>query len=177
MISKQRQDCSFTLRSQDKRRILQTDSINIIIFSQETDETSALISHIHSNNIFKWKENMKMWKLLGIIVKYFPDWDRGTRRLTDLVRLTRAPTGWVSWRLAFSSPSSSSLSLTGLTPVTFSRLLTWLERGKMLRLSSRKTQELLDARLKMNLSLNLWTTSWCASVLNLKRTVSTTKYP
>ena len=80
--------------------------------------------------------------------------------MTDLVRLTRAPTGCVSCRLSFNSPSSSSLSLTGLTPDTFSRLFTWLDSGRMLRLSSRNTQELLEARLKINLSLNLWTTSW-----------------
>ena len=76
-------------------------------------------------------------------------------QMTDLVRLTRAPIGWVSWRLVFSSTSSSSLSLTGLTPVTFSRLFTWLDNGRMFRLSSRKMQELFEARLKINLSLNL----------------------
>ena len=80
--------------------------------------------------------------------------------ISYLARLTRAPTGWVSCRLVLSSWRSSSLSLTGAWPLTFSRLLTWLESGRMLRLSSRKMQEVLEARLRMNLSLNRWTTSW-----------------
>ena len=38
-----------------------------------------------------------------------------------LAQLTRAPIGWVSCKLAFSSTSSSSLSLTNAVPITFSR--------------------------------------------------------
>ena len=37
-----------------------------------------------------------------------------------LAQLTRAPIGWVSCKLAFSSTSSSSLSLTNAVPITFS---------------------------------------------------------
>ncbi|KAH3668779.1 hypothetical protein OGAPHI_002534 [Ogataea philodendri] len=109
-----------------------------------------------------------------VVFRVFSAMESINRRMASawfsvLAKLTSEPAGWVSSRLDFNSTSSCSFSESSSSSFGGS-LFTCLppETGRTFSSSSRTKQFLQSERDSKNLSLNLATTSLCASVLYLE---------